>query len=129
MASRSLSLREPAGRDGEQDLKAGLEKALAALEQERARRRALERAVLEAAGKERRRLAQELHDTVCQSLSGIELVAGVLVRKFGETSPDAARQLARLAGMIHGAVQELHILSGQLQPAETGKARPAKRAL
>ena len=55
----------------EQRLRAKLKESQKALEHEIAERRRLERAVIDVTDNERRRLAQMLHDTLCQSLGGI----------------------------------------------------------
>jgi len=77
---------------------------------------ALERAILDAAENEQRRLAQTLHDTVCQSLSGVQFLTEVIVGKVRDNCPDAAREVSALGDLIRHALDELHDLAALLQP-------------
>lgn len=91
-------------------LTARLAEAHAALESEHAERRRLEAAVIEAADQERRRLAQMLHDTVCQSLSGIVLLSRVILRGVEIKCPEVAPEVAELGVSLDCAVREIHSL-------------------
>lgn len=108
-----------------------LKEVRAALARETEARARLERAVVEAAEKEQHRLAQTLHDTVCQSLSGIDLMARVIARKLQASCPEGARDLAELADVVHSAVGELHDVSRWLRPnsRDTPHLLPALREL
>ena len=77
---------------------------------------ALERAILDAAENEQRRLAQTLHDTVCQSLGGVQFLAEVIAGKVRDQCPEAAREVAALGDVIRHALDELHDLAAWLQP-------------
>ena len=87
----------------------------------------LERAAGEAAEQERHRLAQALHDTVCQSLSGIHLMARVLARKLEARNPEVAREVRELSELLERAVGEAHDLMRSLRPesSETFQLAPA----
>ncbi len=65
---------------------------------------------------EQRRIAQTLHDTVSQTLTGAYLQAVVISRKLQGNGSEAAADAARLAETVHQAVVELQAVSRQLQP-------------
>ena len=73
--------------------------------------------VLAAIERERDRLAQALHDTVCQSVSGMQMLAHVLQRKVSQKAPEAAGEIAELAGLIQGITGELQQLVYWLRPS------------
>ena len=104
-------------RGDEQRLRAKLEEARTALERERAERRRLERAVIEVTDSERRRLAQMLHDTICQSLEGITLLSRVVQRRLEAAGREEARDVAELGQMIQQGAGELHSVVRWLRPA------------
>jgi len=82
----------------------------------------LERALLEAADREQRRIGQDLHDHLCQHLVGAafsaKAEAGALDR---EASPHAA-PLHDLARLINDAVKQVRELSRGLHPVEIDTA-------
>jgi signal transduction histidine kinase len=96
-----------------------------ALAEEQARRRRLESRILAAAGRERRRLAQALHDTLSQNLSGIHLMTAVLARKYAASCPPAAEELTQLSELVGAAAGEMQKLIGSLR-ASAGKPDAAK---
>lgn len=64
-----------------------------------------ERATLQ---RERQRVADVLHNTVCQELTGICLLASAASHEYRSVSPAAAEKLMELAGMIQCAGVGLH---------------------
>jgi len=91
----------------------------AALTSEASRRRRQDRAAVEAIDCEQYRLAQILHDTICQSLSGIALLTRVALRKLESASPQAAQgaaDVAELGRAIASASSEIHGLVRSLRP-------------
>ena len=74
----------------------------------------LERALLESADRESRRIGQELHDHLCQHLLGAAFSAKALANSLDPASPAAieAHELARLinsgVGQIREIVRDLH---------------------
>lgn len=100
-----------------QNLRAELAETRLALERETAARKQLERALLDAVETEQRRVSQRLHDTVCQSLSGIHLLARVLVRKLRAAGSPHLDEVAELGEMIQHAANDLHDLERWLRPA------------
>ena len=65
---------------------------------------------------ERKRIAQALHDTVSQTLTGTYLQALVIARKLEANSPEAAKEVMRLTETIHRAAVELQEVARGLQP-------------
>lgn len=57
---------------------------------------------------EQARIAQLLHDSLAQSLTGIYLKATVLARTAAGASPQLAADIAELRELVHGAAEELH---------------------
>ncbi len=82
----------------------------------------LDRAVVEATEREQARLAQALHDTVCQSMSGLHLMARLLTRKAGARCPELVPDLKEFGDLLEQAAGELHTLAQWLRP--TGSAHP-----
>ncbi len=64
---------------------------------------------------ERQRIAQRLHDTICQELTGFYLIASGAALKYRTLSPDAAQKLEDLAGKIQRAGANLGAFVSQLR--------------
>lgn len=77
----------------------------------------MERALLESADRESRRIGQELHDHLCQHLLGAAFSAKALANSLDPASPLAieAHELARL---INSAVVQIREIVRGLNPAE-----------
>jgi signal transduction histidine kinase len=101
----------------EQRLRRDLEETRAALEREIVSRRRLERAIIEATDNERRRLAQVLHDTICQSLGGIALLGRVILRRLESAGREEAAEVAEMGRVIDEATREVHSVVRWLRPA------------
>ncbi len=67
---------------------------------------------------ERQRIAQLLHDTVCQSLTGTYLQAVVVSQKMQKKGSESAGDVSRLVEMLHQVVLEMHEIARQLTPEE-----------
>jgi signal transduction histidine kinase len=80
-------------------------------------RKRLERAITEAGDRERQRIGQDLHDDLCQHLSGIACLARVLEARLTADGGDAA-----------AAAREAHQVVALLQEA-AGRARDLARGL
>jgi len=88
--------------------------ALKAQMEERAR---LENTLLEVAEQEQRRLGQDLHDGLCQSLTGLAFMARSLTKKLeAQDLAGHAAEAARLAGLIHQSVEEARNIAKGLHP-------------
>lgn len=82
----------------------------------------LERAILEAAEREQRRIGQELHDHLCQQLLGAAFSAKALAGELErEKSPHAA-ELQELARLVNEAVSQVRDISRGLHPVELDAA-------
>jgi signal transduction histidine kinase len=66
------------------------------------------RAQLDSAEAERRRIAETLHATVSQTLSGMQFMARVIAKKLAASNSDVAKDVAELADLAQRTVDELH---------------------
>jgi signal transduction histidine kinase len=67
---------------------------------------ALDSALLKAAEREQRLVAEELHDTICQSLAGTSLLVKLLLRHVEEGKPIEPAEIARISGYLDDAIEE-----------------------
>jgi signal transduction histidine kinase len=81
-------------------------------------------AVREAVEQERLALAQTLHDTLCQSLSGIRLIATLAERKAAQRHPELAGDLGELRGMLGTVCDDLHKLVEELRAPPPRRSHP-----
>jgi two-component system CheB/CheR fusion protein len=80
------------------------------------RRKELEREVVEIASQEQRRIGQDLHDTVSQELTALDMIAGNLVETL-RTDPSGVSRLAgRLIQGLKRSQQELRAVIRGLLP-------------
>ena len=80
-------------------------------------RQQLEEELLAASGREQRRIGQDLHDGLCQQLSGIQFVTELIAREL----PDALAQkgkVAEVAEKIRDAILHTRMLARGLSPVE-----------
>lgn len=72
--------------------------------------------------REQQRIAQELHDGLCQHLAGTAMVSRGLFNKLAERHDPAAEDMARICGLLSTAVEETRNLSHGLYavPTEEG---------
>jgi two-component system CheB/CheR fusion protein len=76
----------------------------------------LERAILGAIESERQRLGQDLHDDLCQQLTGIEFLSQSLVGQLRQNSRKQAASAEEIAAMIRDAITRTRELSRGLAP-------------
>jgi two-component system CheB/CheR fusion protein len=98
-----------------------LQAAVDALEAEMAQRQRLEREVIEIGEHEKERVGQDLHDGLCQALSGIGLTTKSLLRKLESQSlPLAvvAAEVKRILDLIRDATDEARIVALGLYPVD-----------
>ena len=88
-----------------------------ATDEVRMTRRELEHALRQAAGRESRRIGQELHDHLCQHLLGAAFSAKALANHLDPTSP-AAAEAGELARLINSAVQQTRDIVRGLNSAD-----------
>jgi signal transduction histidine kinase len=74
--------------------------------------------LLEATEREQRRFGQDLHDGIGQELAGIAFLNKALLNKLKKTSRTGARETARIAELLDGAIQHVRALSRGLHPIE-----------
>lgn len=89
----------------------------AVLEQEIVERTRLEREVVNISEEERRRISHELHDGLCQKLTGARLHFSVLERKLAR-GPGPAPEMTRLSSLLEDSVNQAYDLSRGLWPVE-----------
>ena len=80
--------------------------------------RQLECEILSAAEREKRRIGQDLHDGVCQHLTGGALFAKSLRDRVASADPELARDLLELSGMIQSAGNQVRGIARGLLPVE-----------
>lgn len=79
-------------------------------------RKRLEREILEAGERERRRIGRDLHDNLGQRLTALELGAQGLIGTVSNLSAEAAQTLRHLAQQLREAVAQTRRLSHGLSP-------------
>lgn len=105
-------------RDLQTDLGRHVRERTAALTAEIAERQRLERQMMEIGERERRRVGQEVHDSLCQHLTGTALVAQVLAERLSATDPAKAGEALKLVGLIEDGISLARAISKGLQPVE-----------
>jgi signal transduction histidine kinase len=85
-----------------------------------AQRRHLERQVLERSDQERRRIAQDLHDGLCQHLAATEFATQLLTDKLVQESLPQATEARQIVGFIQRAMTQARDVAHGLNPVEIG---------
>jgi len=80
-------------------------------------RRVLEEELLKASSREQQRIGQDLHDSLCQQLAGIEFQNSVLVQQLSKT-PSVQAEAARIGELIRNATKQARALARGLSPVE-----------
>jgi PAS domain S-box-containing protein len=78
-------------------------------------RRQLEAELLDASGREQRRLGQDLHDGLCQHLIGLQYTASVLAEKL-EKGSDLRKEAETIAELIRQGTLQARLLARGLSP-------------
>ncbi len=78
--------------------------------------RALAKRVVEAQEEERKRIARELHDNICQRLSAIKLQMGVLEEDVPDKRTGLFKQLQKMKSQVGGTINEVRGISANLRP-------------
>lgn len=81
-------------------------------------RRRLEREVARIGDEERRRLGQDVHDGVCQQLTGALLRCEALQRRLGKGETLAGGELSEVSSLLEEAIDEAHDVAEGLSPLE-----------
>lgn len=72
-------------------------------------------ALLEVVSAEQRRIGQDLHDGLCQYLTGIEFRTSVLVDQLAD-HPEARAEATKIAKLIRGSTQQARMLARGFSP-------------
>lgn len=105
-------------RSTQQQLERRVHERTAALRAEMAERERLEVALIEVSEREQRRIGHDLHDSLCQHLTGTALAGQVLCEKLVERAPEQAGDADRLVGMIEEGIGMARSLARGLAPVE-----------
>lgn len=81
-------------------------------------RKRLEKEIIEISNREQQRIGQDLHDGLCQELTGIELMCQVLEQKLAKNSKAEARQVGEIGEHIRQAIGHTRKLARGLFPVE-----------
>lgn len=79
-------------------------------------RKRLEKEILEINDRVQRRLGQDLHDGLCQQLTGIELMSQVLEQKIALKSKSDAARIGEIAKHVREAIAQTRLLARGLSP-------------
>jgi signal transduction histidine kinase len=94
-----------------------IEQKNARLELEMAERDLAEREIIEAAAREQRRIAYDLHDDLGQHLVGIALKAKLLGEKLQATHPEQAKEASTIARLANDAARQTRLTAHKLDEA------------
>jgi PAS domain S-box-containing protein len=91
----------------------------------------LEQEILSISEREQQRIAHDLHDDLCQQLTGIQFMADTLSRDLADRSRPEGVPAKQIAQMLQGALRQTRELSHGLSPValEAGGLIPALRQL
>ena len=99
-------------------LEALAEKRAVLLSQETAERQRLEREMLEISEREQRRIGQDLHDGLCQHLTGTALASQVLTERLNLEHNGEAHRAQRLVDLVEEAIVLARGMAKGLYPVE-----------
>ncbi|HVT80736.1 MAG TPA: sensor histidine kinase, partial [Phycisphaerae bacterium] len=81
-------------------------------------RKQLEKEILEISEREQRRIGQDLHDGLCQQLTGIAFLMQALQQKLANSNASEAEQAAQISSLLKEAVTQARNLSHGLYPVD-----------
>jgi len=81
-------------------------------------RKQLEKEILEISEREQRRIGQDLHDGLCQQLTGIAFLMQALQQKLATDNAAGASQAAQISSLLKEAVTQARNLSHGLYPVD-----------
>jgi PAS domain S-box-containing protein len=85
----------------------------------RAERERLQRELLEISEREQRRIAQDLHDGLCQQLLGAGFLADALQRRLAQRKDPEIAAVKRIAEAVRASASDARALSHGLQPVDS----------
>jgi PAS domain S-box-containing protein len=81
-------------------------------------RERLEKQILEISEKEQERIGQDLHDGLCQLLSGIKFKTTLLEQKLKIKAPDEALAARAIESLLNGAIEQARNMAKGLHPVD-----------
>ena len=81
-------------------------------------RKQLEREILDISEREQRRIGQDLHDGLCQQLTGIAFLVQALQQKLAANAESESAQATRITQLLKEAVNQARNLSHGLYPVD-----------
>jgi signal transduction histidine kinase len=102
----------------QQELEARVQQRTAALQEEIAERERLERELLEISEREQRRIGQDLHDSLCQHLTGTTLAVQVLEEKLAARNLPEAAEASQVIELVEEGINLSRKLAKGLHPVD-----------
>jgi len=81
-------------------------------------RKRLERQILEISEQEQARIGQDLHDGLCQLLSGVKFKATLLEQKLQTKAPEEAQDARQIEALLNAAIQQARNMARGLHPVD-----------
>jgi PAS domain S-box-containing protein len=81
-------------------------------------RKAAEKAIVEISGRERQRMGQDLHDGVCQQLTGISYMVKALEQRLESNAASESKTASQIGQLIKQAIEQTRSLARGLFPVE-----------
>lgn len=108
-------------RNLQKDLEQRVRDRTAALTSEMKERQRLEEEILRVSEREQRRIGHDLHDSLCQHLTGTALAGQVLSERLSTSAPNEAGAASRIVVLIEDAIELTRKLARGLHPVELTK--------
>lgn len=86
----------------------------------RAERERLEHELLEISEREQRRIAQDLHDGLCQQLLGASYLASTIERRLAQRNDAEAKPVRSIAEILRNSANDARALAHGLHPIDAG---------
>lgn len=83
-------------------------------------RKRLEKQILEVADREQARIGQDLHDSLCQYLSGIKFRTSLIAQKLGDAALPQARDASEIETLLGQALEQARNIAHGLLPVTLG---------
>lgn len=100
------------------NLESRVEQRTLALTREMAERERLEKEILEVSEREQRRIGHDLHDGLCQHLTGTALAAQVLTERLEGSGEPQAADASRIVALVEEGITMARDLAHGLHPVE-----------
>jgi signal transduction histidine kinase len=112
-------------RNLQRELEARVHQRTADLHEEVQQRARLQKELVQTAEREQRRISYDMHDGLCQHLTGTALVSQVLEQKLADKSLPEAAEANRLVNLVQEAIEQTRSLARGLDPIEVQTERLA----